>query len=160
MAHAHAPLPAHVRETIDLWVSDSLDRPAVAGAVGPLRDHAASALHALMEAACHGGTLPADLGEHELQHALLDHLATLDLPGKEHLPALAAAFLGDLEDQGRLAGGRSLGAYVRALAPAYRERCAGRGPDLRRQAPKVGRNDPCPCGSGRKYKSCCLGKAS
>ncbi len=26
---------------------------------------------------------------------------------------------------------------------------------LRRQAPKIGRNDPCPCGSGRKYKHCC-----
>ena len=25
---------------------------------------------------------------------------------------------------------------------------------VRRQAPKVGRNDPCPCGSGRKYKKC------
>lgn len=24
--------------------------------------------------------------------------------------------------------------------------------------PKVGRNDPCPCGSGRKYKHCCLNK--
>lgn len=23
---------------------------------------------------------------------------------------------------------------------------------------KVGRNDPCPCGSGKKYKSCCLPK--
>ena len=23
---------------------------------------------------------------------------------------------------------------------------------------KVGRNDPCPCGSGKKYKNCCLGK--
>lgn len=26
------------------------------------------------------------------------------------------------------------------------------------QLPKVGRNDPCPCGSGKKYKKCCLGK--
>jgi len=25
--------------------------------------------------------------------------------------------------------------------------------------PKVGRNDPCPCGSGKKYKQCCLAKA-
>lgn len=25
----------------------------------------------------------------------------------------------------------------------------------RRASPKVGRNDPCPCGSGRKYKRCC-----
>ncbi len=24
--------------------------------------------------------------------------------------------------------------------------------------PKIGRNDPCPCGSGRKYKKCCLGR--
>jgi preprotein translocase subunit SecA len=23
-----------------------------------------------------------------------------------------------------------------------------------RQTPKVGRNDPCPCGSGKKYKKC------
>jgi SEC-C motif-containing protein len=26
---------------------------------------------------------------------------------------------------------------------------------LRRAEPKVGRNDPCPCGSGKKYKKCC-----
>ena len=24
--------------------------------------------------------------------------------------------------------------------------------------PRIGRNDPCPCGSGRKYKKCCMGK--
>ncbi|MFB4158971.1 SEC-C metal-binding domain-containing protein [Geomicrobium sp. JSM 1781026] len=22
--------------------------------------------------------------------------------------------------------------------------------------PKVGRNEPCPCGSGKKYKKCCM----
>ena len=26
---------------------------------------------------------------------------------------------------------------------------------VRRDQPKVGRNDPCPCGSGKKYKNCC-----
>jgi tetratricopeptide (TPR) repeat protein len=26
---------------------------------------------------------------------------------------------------------------------------------VRREQPKVGRNDPCPCGSGKKYKRCC-----
>jgi len=25
----------------------------------------------------------------------------------------------------------------------------------KRQGVKVGRNDPCPCGSGKKYKKCC-----
>ena len=30
------------------------------------------------------------------------------------------------------------------------------GPEpIRREEPKVGRNDPCPCGSGKKYKKCC-----
>ena len=26
---------------------------------------------------------------------------------------------------------------------------------VRRATPKIGRNDPCPCGSGKKYKHCC-----
>ncbi|CAM3136241.1 YchJ family protein [Rariglobus hedericola] len=30
---------------------------------------------------------------------------------------------------------------------------------IKSSAPKAGRNDPCPCGSGKKYKQCCLGKA-
>ncbi|WP_372722787.1 UPF0149 family protein [Immundisolibacter sp.] len=29
-----------------------------------------------------------------------------------------------------------------------------------RGVPKVGRNDPCPCGSGRKFKKCCGGVAA
>jgi len=30
------------------------------------------------------------------------------------------------------------------------------GPDpVRRDQPKIGRNDPCPCGSGKKFKKCC-----
>ena len=27
---------------------------------------------------------------------------------------------------------------------------------FKRESPKVGRNEPCPCGSGKKYKKCCL----
>jgi len=29
---------------------------------------------------------------------------------------------------------------------------------FRHDEPKIGRNDPCPCGSGKKYKKCCLAK--
>ena len=32
---------------------------------------------------------------------------------------------------------------------------APRGITYQREAPKIGRNDPCPCGSGKKYKKCC-----
>ena len=31
----------------------------------------------------------------------------------------------------------------------------GQSVTVRRTTPKVGRNDPCPCGSGKKYKQCC-----
>jgi len=33
-----------------------------------------------------------------------------------------------------------------------------RRPDAGRPGQKIGRNDPCPCGSGKKYKKCCLAK--
>ena len=26
---------------------------------------------------------------------------------------------------------------------------------VKREGQKIGRNDPCPCGSGKKYKKCC-----
>ncbi len=29
---------------------------------------------------------------------------------------------------------------------------------IKRVSPKIGRNDACPCGSGKKYKKCCLSK--
>ena len=29
---------------------------------------------------------------------------------------------------------------------------------IRNETPKIGRNDPCPCGSGKKYKKCHLNK--
>ncbi len=32
---------------------------------------------------------------------------------------------------------------------------AAKGETFKREEPKVGRNDPCPCGSGKKYKKCC-----
>lgn len=30
------------------------------------------------------------------------------------------------------------------------------GVTIKREGEKVGRNDPCPCMSGKKYKKCCL----
>jgi hypothetical protein len=41
------------------------------------------------------------------------------------------------------------------LDPMMRVERAGRKPTV--AAPKVGRNDPCACGSGRKWKKCCRG---
>jgi hypothetical protein len=35
------------------------------------------------------------------------------------------------------------------------ERSADGGPEPQRVSTKIGRNEPCPCGSGKKYKKCC-----
>jgi hypothetical protein len=47
--------------------------------------------------------------------------------------------------------------YSPRVLQEYGER-ASFSPDepIKRPGPKVGRNDPCPCGSGKKYKKCCL----
>ena len=57
---------------------------------------------------------------------------------------LARLFRGEL-DEGPL------------FTPLDQQRTKQRDGPVRRAA-KVGRNEPCPCGSGRKYKQCCLGK--
>ena len=42
-----------------------------------------------------------------------------------------------------------------AVGSAMNQRSQAENATVRRTAPKVGRNDPCPCGSGKKYKQCC-----
>jgi hypothetical protein len=42
---------------------------------------------------------------------------------------------------------------------AFQRESGRRAPAAPLAGRKVGRNDPCPCGSGKKYKKCCLGKA-
>ncbi len=44
------------------------------------------------------------------------------------------------------------------LVPERPERYQVSGYTVRRAVPKVGRNDACPCGSGKKYKRCCADK--
>jgi uncharacterized protein len=55
---------------------------------------------------------------------------------------------------------QSIAPSVRALHAYWLERRIDpipvKGGPYRRSAPRVGRNDPCPCGSGKKFKKCCL----
>jgi preprotein translocase subunit SecA len=79
--------------------------------------------------------------------------------------------------QGPDAAPTALGAAAAAPAPAGNEGAAtttgsvsgtpgGNGEQeiklpsvtIRRETPKVGRNEPCPCGSGKKFKHCCGAK--
>jgi uncharacterized protein len=71
-------------------------------------------------------------------------------PGLDHLCAGWRGFLEHARP--------GLDAMVRLLAdgrPAAAVMEMVRADDLRRALSAAGRNDPCPCGSGRKFKACC-----
>jgi len=61
--------------------------------------------------------------------------------------------------QGPAATPTALGAAAQSTAPAGETPAAEQeiklpAVTIRRETPKVGRNDPCPCGSGKKFKNC------
>ena len=74
-----------------------------------------------------------------------------------------------VEAQPAMAGGdgngrrpRNIATSVDELEEAFQRRKRRELQEARmvvRGAAKVGRNDPCPCGSGKKYKKCCGAKA-
>lgn len=89
--------------------------------------------------------------------------------GGEEIAALLApilAFTGETDWRAHEFARDEVGKIQQAIAPSVRKinaywliRRAEHEPvasPLRHSGPRVGRNDPCPCGSGRKYKKCCL----
>jgi len=60
------------------------------------------------------------------------------------------------DEVGYLAGPEgAVGSATRVGQPERAVPDPGRSVPLERVEPKIGRNDPCPCGSGQKYKKCC-----
>lgn len=148
-------------ERLSGWVADFCHGDGFGSYPGGLAEHAEGLLLGWLSAACERRDLePEDLAIEDLRQALLDHCARLDLPEAAHaaVPALCRDFLADLEQAGRLADGRSLGQFLIAGDAAYQRARKGEVEQLRRPGAKLGRNDPCPCGSGKKYKRCCLGR--
>ena len=89
-----------------------------------------------------------------MKPGLLEGVGALELPASVRAVSsdLCSSFVTELEVQGRLANGRMLGVLLRALSDAFEPK------PIRNRAAKLGRNDPCPCGSGLKYKRCCMGR--
>jgi hypothetical protein len=149
----------YTRQKIENWASDCCQSDALRSFSPELRDTAGGLLTAFLTAACEPrGIEPGDLEESDVKAALLGPVARLALPATigAEVPAACAALLAYLESEGRLGGGRVLGAFVKALTPSYLEAASGKIKPIVRPGSKIGRNDPCPCGSGKKYKKCCL----
>lgn len=91
------------------------------------------------------------------QVALLD----VPLPIRKAFPALLTAFFEYLAGSGRFPKAQGWLGVVTRMDKAYRDSFCDdgslRGETFQKGYPNVGRNDPCPCGSGKKYKKCCYG---
>ena len=147
-------------EIIANWVGDFCASSAFLDHPSLVREYAPEVLTTFLEGACAARDVdPADIEEADLKPALLEHVARIEMAGsaRQGVPALCAAFLTEMQAQGRLGGGRTLGLYVKALRGPFQDAAAGKGQTLRGPSEKLGRNDPCPCGSGKKYKKCCMG---
>jgi hypothetical protein len=149
------------RERIENWAGDFLASARFHEVDGVLREFAQELVVAFLARACEaGGGGFAEVGEPEVRAGLLEGAAQVAIPesARGGVPALLALFLEEMQEQGRIAGGRALGSYVRALREPFLEAAGGKPRPFRAPGARIGRNDPCPCGSGRKYKKCCMGR--
>lgn len=119
-----------------------------------LKAHAESLLAYWADAA---GDEPTAL---TVKEAMLS-VAHVDLPlaPRRRFPELLLAFLDHLPSTGRFPLASSWSTVVEGAADGYlaafRDDGSVRGKTVRKPVAGVGRNEPCPCGSGRKFKKCC-----
>ncbi len=144
-------------DRIDSWSAEFTDAPESSPFPGKVRGVAAEVARAFLRGACGQGCDPSQIGEREARAGMLDGVGplALDAEARNHAPEVVAAFLQMLGRQGRIASAATLGAFVRALAPVAAQSGAARVAPIRREYSKLGVNDPCPCGSGKKWKKCC-----
>lgn len=143
------------------------------GASAPVRERLGADFQPALESVAAAlwrdvATLPREL-DREKVASLVATILPARLVGNERwrdsVPDVAEAFLAFVAEEEsspnawewRTAIEENRDAFASALADPKRERLGSvkYAPD-RRPAPKLGRNDPCFCGSGKKYKHCCL----
>lgn len=129
-----------------------------------VKEHAEGVLAAFCDRAVARGVVAmTDLTPAIVEAVLLQDMGRFDLPvaAKRALPDLLEGFFGFLRETGRVPAAGALQMCAEALAPKFRAalRADGtvKGETIRKVSTEIGRNDPCFCGSGLKYKKCCGG---
>jgi hypothetical protein len=152
---------AYLRQRIENWASDFCGGDGIRAFPPPVPDYAPEVLVAFLTGAADGAGGLDDVGEPHVRKGLVEGAARVEMPGsvRAKVPELCAAFLEELEREGRLGDGRRLATFVRAAKPAFDAAGGpgGGGVPFTRKTSKLSPNDPCPCGSGRKFKKCCSG---
>ena len=140
------------------WVAEYVHSDCLLRFAAPTRERAERILSAFLTTACrHGDCGPEDVDEADVKAGLLEGTTAeaVSEAVSRQVPELCADFLRWLRDGGRHGKGRTLAAFVVALSPAHRERVSPSPAPYRRPGSKIRPNDPCFCGSGKKYKRCC-----
>ena len=108
---------------------------------------------------------------HDFMLIYAPHRLHLSAEASKNAPEMIADFLGFLEQAGHIKNGKQLSEEVKANRSSFskmmlKSETSGKEHAAKKmkktKTPKevkvevrVGRNDPCPCGSGKKYKKCC-----
>jgi hypothetical protein len=96
------------------------------------------------------------------EQSLYDGMARLDLPliVRKGIPALLSSFFRYLSETGKYPAASALDGLIQTLSSGYMQKFrpdgSVKGETFRKKYSDVDRNDPCPCGSGKKFKKCCM----
>jgi len=127
-----------------------------------VKEHAAELLGSFADFCGRRGFVPDTFSIAALEEVLMNHLARLDvsLAVRRQAPALLRGFFDYLSQSGRFPPARAWTGWVDALDERYQEKFRDdgsiRGETFKKKYADVNRNDPCPCGSGKKFKKCCM----
>ena len=128
-----------------------------------LKEHAEAVLTQALDAAQQASPDFPEQADAELfERALTQRVAQLKLPAeaRRRAPELLTGFFEYLAASGRYPQAAEWVEWMPELESRYatrlREDGSVRGQTVRKKLADVGRNDPCPCGSGLKFKKCCI----
>ncbi len=148
-------------ETLENWIGDFDVSFAASTLPSDLDEWRASLLRTFLEGVtARDPGFPREVSPGSFKQAL-DRALALDVPAaaRNRTAEIVATFFEYLRTAGRVAEGDDWAAQMRVLGAGVQHRVredgSVRGVTHRRAAESVGRNDPCPCGSGKKYKKCC-----
>lgn len=157
-----------VRREVSLAAAAFLDSP-FAALPGVAREAAQTIVERFLDCCfTDAGKAPRFLDGHDLHQVLGHHLParfSRKDPLAAQVPAVLRAYLDHLEQSAVVSGMFELRRALDATLPEFQEAVrtgaiahhdAGPQQPFVHKAPKLGRNDPCFCGSGKKFKNCCL----
>lgn len=128
-----------------------------------LKAHAEALLHQVLQGAQQmAPAFPVGADATLFTKVLLEQVAPLDLPlsSRQEAPRLLGAYFDYLAASGKYPQAEEWAEWMPAVQTKYAERFredgSVRGATVRKKLADVGRNDPCPCGSGKKFKKCCI----